>query len=54
MCDVELVERQDPTAGNERLTATTALLLLVLLAAEGVTILAIGPLLSEHIVIGCS
>jgi hypothetical protein len=46
------VERPDPTAGNERLTATTAVLLLVLLAAEGVTILSIRPLLSEHIVIG--
>jgi hypothetical protein len=47
-----LVERPDPTAGNERLTATTAVLLLVLLAAEGVTILSIRPLLSAHIVIG--
>jgi hypothetical protein len=46
------VERQDPTAGNERLTATTAVLLLILLAAEGVTILSIRPLLSAHIVIG--
>jgi hypothetical protein len=46
------VEPPDPTAGNERLTATTAVLLLVLLAAEGVTILSIRPLLSEHIVIG--
>ena len=42
----------DSTAGNERLTATTAVLLLVLLAAEGVTILSIRPLLSEHIVTG--
>ena len=46
------MEPPDPTAGNERLTATTAVLLLVLLAAEGVTILSIRPLLSEHIVIG--
>lgn len=46
------VEPPDPTAGNERLTATTAVLLLVLLAAEGVTILSIRPLLSAHIVIG--
>jgi len=46
------MEHQDPTAGNERLTATTALVLLVLLAAEGVTILSIRPLLSAHIVIG--
>jgi hypothetical protein len=49
---VAAVERPDPTAGNERLTATTAVLLLVLLAAEGVTILSIRPLLSAHIVIG--
>jgi hypothetical protein len=46
------MERSDPTAGNARLTATTAVLLLVLLAAEGVTILSIRPLLSAHIVIG--
>ena len=46
------VERTDPTAGNERLTATTAVVLLLLLAAEGVTILSIRPLLSAHIVIG--
>jgi hypothetical protein len=46
------VEPRDPTAGNERLTATTAVVLLVLLAAEGVTILSIRPLLSAHIVIG--
>jgi hypothetical protein len=47
-----LVERADSTAGNERLTATTAVLLLLLLGAEGVTILSIRPLLSAHIVIG--
>lgn len=46
------MERPDPTAGNARLTATTAVLLLILLAAEGVTILSIRPLLSAHIVIG--
>jgi len=46
------VEPPDSTAGNERLTATTAVLLLLLLAAEGVTILSIRPLLSEHIVTG--
>jgi hypothetical protein len=39
-------------AGNERLTASTAVLLLALLAAEGVTILFVGPLLSEHVFIG--
>jgi hypothetical protein len=39
-------------AGNERLTAATAVVLLALLAAEGVTILFLGPLLPEHILIG--
>jgi hypothetical protein len=37
---------------NERLTATTAALLVVLLAAEGVTILFIRPLLTLHIFLG--
>lgn len=50
-CFTELVE-QAPTAGNERLTATTATVLLVLLAVEGFTILTIGQLLSLHIIIG--
>ena len=39
-------------AGNARLTGTTAALLLVLLAAEGFTILRIGPLLKQHIYLG--
>src|SRR5436305_7782820 len=51
-CFRSRVKRPDRTAGNERLTATTAVVLLVLLAAEGVTILSIQPLLSAHIVIG--
>jgi len=38
--------------GNERLTATTAVALLVLLAVEGVTILRIGELLSPHEFVG--
>jgi hypothetical protein len=38
--------------GNERLTAATALVLLVLLAIEGVTILFLRPLLSVHIFVG--
>jgi hypothetical protein len=38
--------------GNERLTAKTAAVLLVLLAAEGVTIAAIGRLLAPHVFIG--
>jgi hypothetical protein len=40
------------TAGNERLTGSTGLLLVLLLAAEGVTILFLGALLPEHIFIG--
>src|SRR3954451_15996069 len=43
---------REPTAGNERLTATVGAILLVLLAVEGVTILSIGQLLSFHIVVG--
>src|SRR5947208_3329100 len=38
--------------GNERLTATTGGVLLLLLAAEGVTILFIRPLLSLHMFLG--
>jgi len=40
------------TTGNERLTAVTGIVLLVLLAALGVTILRIRPLLSEHMFLG--
>jgi hypothetical protein len=46
------VQREDGVARNQRLTATTAVVLIVLLALEGVTILAIEPLLSWHIVVG--
>jgi hypothetical protein len=38
--------------GNERLTGATAAVLFLLLAAEGVTIVFIRPLLSTHIFIG--
>ena len=38
--------------GNERLTAATAVVLIALLAAEGVTILFIRPLFSTHVFIG--
>jgi hypothetical protein len=44
--------RTGGTDGNERLTATTGLVLLLLLAVEGVTILFIRPLLSLHMFIG--
>jgi hypothetical protein len=40
------------TAGNERLTAATGVLLLLLLAAIGVTILRIRPLISVHLFLG--
>jgi hypothetical protein len=40
------------TEGNARLTALTGLVLLGLLAAEGVTILAIHQLLSVHVFVG--
>ena len=44
--------RTGGSEGNRRLTAATAAILLVLLAAEGVTLLAIGPLVSAHVFIG--
>ena len=47
-----LTRRFGGTTGNERLTASTALVLLVLLAVEGVTILFLRPLLSVHIFVG--
>jgi len=38
--------------GNARLTGATAAVLLVLLAAEGLTVLRVGPLLTPHVVVG--
>ena len=46
-----LTGRQRPSA-NTRLTSSTAIALLVVLAAEGVTVLQLGTLLTWHIVIG--
>ena len=43
---------RDPTEGNARLTGSTAAVLLVLLAAEGVTILQVGRLITPHVFIG--
>jgi hypothetical protein len=40
------------TQGNEQLTATTAAVLLVLLAVEGATLLSIRSMLSVHIFVG--
>jgi len=45
-------KRQDPTEGNARLTASTAAVLFVLLAAEGVTILQARRLITPHVFIG--
>jgi hypothetical protein len=42
----------DATEGNERLTALTAVVLIALLAVEGVTILFLRPLLSVHLFVG--
>jgi len=44
--------RSGGAEGNERLTALTGALLLLLLAAEGVTILRLGRLLTAHFFIG--
>ncbi len=44
--------RRGGVEGNARLTGTTAAILLVLLAFEGMTILRIFPLLSVHVFIG--
>ncbi len=45
-------ERHGGAEGNERLTVITALVLLILLAAEGVTILRLSRLLTLHFFIG--
>ncbi|HEY5286512.1 MAG TPA: hypothetical protein VIJ50_05365 [Solirubrobacteraceae bacterium] len=40
------------TRGNERLTAATGILLVILLAVIGVTIVRLGPLISVHLFVG--
>ena len=45
-------DRNGGIDGNERLTAATAVALILLLAAEGVTILFLRPLFSAHVFIG--
>ena len=42
----------DGTEGNRRLTATTGMLLILLLAVEGVTILRIRQLIAVHVFVG--
>jgi hypothetical protein len=44
--------RTGGSEGNRRLTGATAAVLLVLLAAEGATLLAIRPLVSAHVFLG--
>lgn len=39
-------------AGNSRLTATVGVVLLALLAVEGVTLVSLGPLLPAHVFVG--
>jgi hypothetical protein len=38
--------------GNTRLTSVTGMVLLVLLAVEGVTVISVGPLISLHVFLG--
>ena len=47
-----LRRRKDGVEANARLTASVAVVLFVVLAAEGVTILRIRPLLTPHVFIG--
>ena len=47
----ETGDGRGPT-GNSRLTATTGVVLLALLAIEGITLLALGSLLSVHVFVG--
>jgi hypothetical protein len=42
----------EPTAGNSRLTASTAVLLILMLAVEGLTILFLRQLLPVHLFVG--
>jgi hypothetical protein len=49
---VRHVSRTGGVEGNRRLTGATAAVLVALLAAEGVTVLAIRPLLSMHVFVG--
>ncbi len=52
MWGVSTTEQSGGVDGNERLTAATGVVLIVLLAALGVTILSIGQLVWWHVLIG--
>ena len=52
MALTESRRRLPATEGNERLTALTAVVLLVLLAVEGVTIVWLRPFLTVHLFVG--
>ena len=51
-CLTRIVSNLGGPDGNARLTSSTAVLLLVLLALEGVTVLFIRPLISMHVFVG--
>jgi len=51
-CTASPKPRKLGTDANARLTSSTALVLLVLLAVEGVTVLRVGSLLTLHVFIG--
>jgi hypothetical protein len=46
------LHRTGGSEGNRRLTGSTAVVLLILMAAEGATLLAIRPLVSVHVFLG--
>lgn len=50
--DDDALGRTGGPAGNARLTAWTGLVLLVILAVEGITLLSLGQLLGVHIFVG--
>jgi hypothetical protein len=53
MQSIERMTSQDPgVEGNARLTTSTAIVLLLLLAAEGATVLSLRSLLGPHVFIG--
>lgn len=52
MSNLNVRRRLGGPTGNERLTAMTGVVLIVLLAVEGVTVLFLQPLLSTHIFVG--
>jgi len=52
LSELRPIRRSGGVEGNERLVATTAIVLVLLLATEGVTIVFLRPLLSVHVFVG--